>query len=434
MFLKIKTKEGAFTLIELLIVIALIGLLASAVSVAVNPGKRIALANDAVRKQNFGGLTNTLLVYYVEKGSYPYVGDDLMADSTEGDNWIPSLRPDYLKTLPKDPKQAGIITTLAQLTRTLIKNQLQKPTFIPQPQVAAATSTLSHGISLSPGALGYEANIGSSKWNLPYIAGVSLAQQWVKLEPQDDVFDFTYFDQKLAQFKAAGKKANLRVHVGPSSPDWLRTQKGIKTVCWNQSGSDLNQPFNCFPWMTDPVYRAERKEMFQAIYNHYKGSALESTISYVYITLPTHSKTEEAVIVQFPSNDIYLDPNDASGVPIGVYCVSTFWYSARCLTAAELLAMTLSKFNLQGYSEAALFQMFTNSIVDAASVMPTWNLLITHGSSKPSPLRLYQNDYRAVLNNNLISRVMIGLTWLGHSDPDGTNQVIWDDVNNNFFK
>src|SRR3989344_7204004 len=121
MFLKIKTKEGAFTLIELLIVIALIGLLASAVSVAVNPGKRIALANDAVRKQNFGGLTNTLLVYYVEKGSYPYVGDDLMADSTEGDNWISGLRPDYLKTIPKDPKQASLMNFLVSATALLAR-------------------------------------------------------------------------------------------------------------------------------------------------------------------------------------------------------------------------------------------------------------------------------------------------------------------------
>ncbi|KKR85869.1 MAG: hypothetical protein UU34_C0029G0008 [Candidatus Curtissbacteria bacterium GW2011_GWA1_41_11] len=45
----------SFTLIELIIVIGIVGLLASVVSVAVNPGKRIALANDAVRKQNFGG-------------------------------------------------------------------------------------------------------------------------------------------------------------------------------------------------------------------------------------------------------------------------------------------------------------------------------------------------------------------------------------------
>jgi len=440
MFLKIKTKilkflkdkrtrEDAFTLIELLIVIALIGLLASAVSIAINPGKRVALANDAVRKQNFGGLANALLVYYVERGFYPYVGDDLMADSTEGPDWIPGLRPDYLKTLPKDPKQAGLFSNLAQSIQRVIQETKH---FGPQLVSAATLSTHYFGSYITTGALGFEANLNPSKYNLAYAAGYSLAQQWAKLEAQDDTFNWTYLDSKLQELKNAGKKAYIRIHAGPSSPDWLRTQKGVKTVCWNQSGAPLNPAWNCFPWMTDSVYQSERKEMLQAIYNHYKGSALESTISYVLISPPNHIKAEEFVRVQSPNSTIYLNTNDASGVAIGIYCVSSYFFSSPC-PEDQIKALPTSTFTAQGYSYNSLIEQFRNSIIDTADAMPTWYLMVMHGSYEQSPQDLVQNSYNTILNNNLVGRTMIGFTWLGRNPTTAGDQAIWDDVKANFF-
>jgi len=117
-----------FTLIELLVVIAILGILAAAVMVAINPGKRLAQARDSQRKSELGVLARTLQGYYVDKFAYPNPdppGSDFMADSTEGPDWIPNLRPDYLKNIPKDPKQAGVFVYLAGLFKTIFLETFQ---------------------------------------------------------------------------------------------------------------------------------------------------------------------------------------------------------------------------------------------------------------------------------------------------------------------
>jgi len=65
-----KIKKG-FTLIELLIVIAILGVLATAVFVAINPGTRSAQARDAIRKQDVSEITNALIGFYTLIGEYP---------------------------------------------------------------------------------------------------------------------------------------------------------------------------------------------------------------------------------------------------------------------------------------------------------------------------------------------------------------------------
>ena len=122
---------GGFTLIELLIVIAVAGVLATIVLLAVNPGKQLARARDASRKQNLAALSKALGEYYTVNGAYPDPGIDLISDSSEGSSWIPGLIPDYLKLLPKDPKQAGLPVFLAPIN-------LFNP-----PKVFADTATMS---------------------------------------------------------------------------------------------------------------------------------------------------------------------------------------------------------------------------------------------------------------------------------------------------
>src|SRR3989344_7103671 len=63
--------KSAFTLIELLVVIAILGILAAAVLVAINPGKRLAQARDAQRKQDINAIANALIGYYTIVGNYP---------------------------------------------------------------------------------------------------------------------------------------------------------------------------------------------------------------------------------------------------------------------------------------------------------------------------------------------------------------------------
>ncbi len=67
----IRRKTG-FTLIELLVVIAILGILAAAVLVAINPGKRMAQARDAQRKNDINSIANAIIAYTVlHDGSVP---------------------------------------------------------------------------------------------------------------------------------------------------------------------------------------------------------------------------------------------------------------------------------------------------------------------------------------------------------------------------
>ena len=100
-----------FTLVELLVVVAILGILASFVAFA-SVGY-IKDAHDSVRKSDLAVIRRALTYYFFDHSQYPDPGVDLEATSLEGPDWIAGLRPDYLKTIPKDPKQAGLVTYLA---------------------------------------------------------------------------------------------------------------------------------------------------------------------------------------------------------------------------------------------------------------------------------------------------------------------------------
>lgn len=106
-------KMKGFTLIEVLVVIAILGVLSSAVLIAINPAVRGGQARDAVRKQDLGVVYNALVAYLVDHGTLPYAGTDFAAGSSE-EFWLTELENDYLKKIPKDPRQAGLIGNLAR--------------------------------------------------------------------------------------------------------------------------------------------------------------------------------------------------------------------------------------------------------------------------------------------------------------------------------
>ena len=113
--------KSAFTLIELLVVIAILGILAAAVLVAINPGKRLAQARDAQRKQDINAIANALIGYYTIVGNYPIetvcdssIGRDFAAACPPGSqttDWLTGggiylklvTEQGFLKKLPTDP-------------------------------------------------------------------------------------------------------------------------------------------------------------------------------------------------------------------------------------------------------------------------------------------------------------------------------------------
>lgn len=77
-------KRPAFTLVELLVSIAVISVLAVVISVVINPAKKKAQAKDASRKSGLAQISNALSNYFVQTDSYPLVLGDLVPGELKG--------------------------------------------------------------------------------------------------------------------------------------------------------------------------------------------------------------------------------------------------------------------------------------------------------------------------------------------------------------
>ncbi|MBU1110103.1 type II secretion system GspH family protein [Patescibacteria group bacterium] len=67
--------QKGFSLLELLVVIAVIGVLAALIFVLIDPGARMAQARDAQRKSDLRQIANALDAYFVENTGYPFPCD-----------------------------------------------------------------------------------------------------------------------------------------------------------------------------------------------------------------------------------------------------------------------------------------------------------------------------------------------------------------------
>ncbi len=101
-----KNKNKGFTIIELIVVIAIIGVLAGIVAVNVN--NYLKKSRDARRKTDISQLMAALELYYIERGEYPISGGASSPNSlwsNSGDtswNTLQTALNGYI-TLPKDP-------------------------------------------------------------------------------------------------------------------------------------------------------------------------------------------------------------------------------------------------------------------------------------------------------------------------------------------
>ena len=101
--MKLKSRKlPAFTLIELLIVIAIVGIMAAAVILAINPAKRSGQARDAIRKNDIVVLADAFQAYYVtHEGLYP----PPIVFSCSPSVFDVLVTSGELKVAPKDPQE-----------------------------------------------------------------------------------------------------------------------------------------------------------------------------------------------------------------------------------------------------------------------------------------------------------------------------------------
>ncbi|MDO8487111.1 MAG: type II secretion system protein [Candidatus Curtissbacteria bacterium] len=99
--IQVKVKRG-FTLLELIIAVAVMGILAAAVIVSINPNKRQNQARDATIKNDIGQIASGLQSYFTSGtvGTYP---GSLLALTTSSD----------LKSIPTPPAPGSGVYTYA---------------------------------------------------------------------------------------------------------------------------------------------------------------------------------------------------------------------------------------------------------------------------------------------------------------------------------
>lgn len=111
---KISKFRKGFTLIELMVVIAIIGILATVVVSSLNTAR--AKGRDTKRISDIHQIQNALELYYNTNGVYPAAGAGWSESSVIASPWTTVLEPlltAYIPKLPLDPLNSGRTYTLA---------------------------------------------------------------------------------------------------------------------------------------------------------------------------------------------------------------------------------------------------------------------------------------------------------------------------------
>ncbi len=95
---------SGFTLIELIVVIAVVGLLAVGVMTVINPVDQVQKSRDARRKADLSSIAKALELFYQDNGYFPdsmngFIYDDVTSQTIE---WGSDGFKPYMQQVPKD--------------------------------------------------------------------------------------------------------------------------------------------------------------------------------------------------------------------------------------------------------------------------------------------------------------------------------------------
>jgi len=174
------TRKG-FTLLEILLVIAAIGILAAIVLVAINPNRQIAQARNAQRRSDVNTIYKALEQYLIDNQSYPAGVDETPKDicgTTAGCVNLGVLVPNYLAAIPTDPQggayrvsknsdnnRISVTAPSAELSQKIVINPLPPtPEELIQEQITAGTLIPTGTQQLVLNRLVYKNNAGTQTY------------------------------------------------------------------------------------------------------------------------------------------------------------------------------------------------------------------------------------------------------------------------------
>jgi len=152
----LKGVRGGFTLIEILLVIALLAILLSIVIIAINPGRQFSQANNSQRRSDINAIMNAISQYQNDnRGSLPssitatttkIIGTSGCSSTCAGTTTVAcidlasTLVPTYLVSIPRDPLQSSNANTRYAVVATTTSNRVT---------VTACDAELNEAISIS---------------------------------------------------------------------------------------------------------------------------------------------------------------------------------------------------------------------------------------------------------------------------------------------
>jgi prepilin-type N-terminal cleavage/methylation domain-containing protein len=203
------TNQKAFTLIEMLMVIALMAILAGIVIIAINPGKQLAQARNAERAVELKSIFNASQQFYADNLYWPASTTiDSTLQEVCDENGEPSgscldmseLVPDYLSAIPVDPTATSgtdyyIALPSSNLLALLADNSTEYD--LPVVNIGTTTSSVPDAIVCAVatgGDITYTDSNGENPQGTPYSDGYVVHT----FTPDNDNVDFVVSGEALS--------------------------------------------------------------------------------------------------------------------------------------------------------------------------------------------------------------------------------------------